>query len=52
MHPMDKVHYLMMTRLLANLSTQKNKANRRFLILLYEKFKRKNEMIHCVMVLK
>ena len=39
-------------RLLANLSTQKNKANRRFLILLYEKFKRKNEMIHCVMILK
>nr|WP_262421874.1 hypothetical protein [Bacillus aquiflavi] len=44
--------YLMMTRLLAILSTQKNKANRRFLILLYEKFKRKKETIHYMMTLK
>jgi hypothetical protein len=32
------------------LSTQKNKANRRFLILLFEKYRRKREMIHCVMM--
>ena len=52
MRPTGKDHYLRMTRLLVILSTQKNKANRRFLILLYEKFKRKKEMIHCVMILK
>lgn len=49
-HPMDKHHYLMMARLLMILSKQK--ANRRFIILLYEKLKIKNGMIHCVMVLK
>lgn len=50
--PDGKAHYLMMTRILANLSTQKNKANRQFLILLYEKLHQKNEMIPCMMVLK
>lgn len=30
-HQMGKVHYLMMTRLLENLSTQKNKANRQYM---------------------
>uniref|UniRef100_UPI0036D34EBB hypothetical protein n=1 Tax=Heyndrickxia sporothermodurans TaxID=46224 RepID=UPI0036D34EBB len=35
-----------------NLSTQKNKANRQFLILLFEKLNRKSEMIPCMMVLK
>jgi hypothetical protein len=49
---MGKVHYLMMTRLLANLNTQKNKANRQFLILLFKKLNQKNEMIPYMMVLK
>uniref|UniRef100_UPI0036D41449 hypothetical protein n=1 Tax=Heyndrickxia sporothermodurans TaxID=46224 RepID=UPI0036D41449 len=42
-YQMGKAHYLMMTRLLANLSTQKNKANRQSLILLYEKLNQKTK---------
>ena len=49
---MGKPHYLMTTRLFANLSTKKNRPNRPFLILLFELLKRKNEIIHYVMISK
>jgi hypothetical protein len=49
--PDGQKSYLMKTiHLLLILSTQKNKANSRFLILLFEKYRRKREMIHCVMI--
>ena len=47
-HQTDKHHYLMMTRLLANLSTQKNKANRRFSYTVVRKVqkKKRNDSLH------